>query len=80
MSWTKYEFAYQVYIGNFATWQSGSDIYEAWAPPGTPTSTAGWLIQRLHTDVTGITRRTNANGQGQFDKVLDNWATYVYDT
>jgi len=52
---------------------TGTYTYIGQAVPGTPTSSAAWLISRI-TNATG----SELQSSGKFDKVWDNRATTVF--
>jgi len=75
----------QIYMKKIAYGTSGNALnrqeYIGWAPPGTATSAAGWLIQKLVYNSSGMVTDIQwaASENDKFNKVWDNRATaYTY--
>lgn len=62
---------------------NGNETYHGWADPGTLTSEAFWMILKTTYTVNGqgVYQPASwrwANGNRNFDKIFDDYATYSY--
>ena len=58
---------------------TGNVIYQGWAAIGSGEAEAVWLISQLNYDVNGqVIARVWADGEGEFNKIWDDRATFNY--
>lgn len=58
---------------------NGKQEYIGYAPPGSSTANACWIIKKFTYDVSGrITEVNFAGGSDEFDKIWDNRTNYSY--
>lgn len=67
------------YTKHFVNDGTGRVLYIGHTEPGTLTSAAKWKIQKFSYDSNGaVTDIQWSGGTTNFDKVMDNYASYVY--